>query len=320
MYFAYVESTHMQAIADDVQQGNFSRAQSLAENWMQQLPIGADRTAAESAYATARYFLHRQERLAATALGIERGRAFEEILKEISRSSDFSPVTHAAIMLCHAQIADNFARDFAGQKSYQLQLKDLLQLSYSLLVIGHFSAARDVLGFIIANNPTHAGAHYMAAWAANMTSNEELFFEHYREALYLRPEVVGDYPEFMPAGVFQDMMQLVKDEGYSDPGVRERIYALLLEVNGVYRHRRKLKIDEARQIEGEYQKLKQEYSATKLHKKAFEPRLLQLAAILIMHAHQMQNFEKFEHYRGEMISIDHSVWQSFQQNNIAEKK
>lgn len=316
-----MEPSHTQAIADEVLTGNFSRALSHAEEWLSALAIGENRAEADDAYSLARYFVHRQERLAATPIGLERGRAFEEILKDLSNAPDISPVRRAAIMLCHGQIADNFARDFAGQKNFQLQLKDLLQLAYSLLIIANFPAAREVLNFILANNPTHAGAHYMAAHAANMTANEQAFFEHYRDALYYRPEVVADYPEFMPGGMFQDIMKMVAEEGYADTGgVRERIYALLLEVNGVYRHRRKFKIDEARQLEAEYLKLRQEYQSTKLHKKAFEPRLLQLGAMLIMHAHQMQNFEKFEQYRGEMISVDHSVWQTFQQNNLSEKK
>lgn len=314
------------AIADELLNGNFSRSLGLAEAWIKDLPAGTSldptptRSEAEEAYEIARFFTHRQERLSALAPGIERGRAFEEALRDLVMAPHISPVRRAAIMLCHAQIADNFARDFAGQKNYHLQLADLLQLTYSLLMIANFTSAREVLGFILANNPTHAGAHYMAAHAANMTGNEQAFFEHYRDALYFRPEVVTEYPEFMPGGIFQEMMQLVLSEGYGEgQGVRERIYALLLEVNGVYRHRRKLKIDEARVLEAEYQKLRQEYNTARTHKKAFEPRLLQLLAMLIIHAHQMQSFDKFEHYRGEMISIDHSVWQTFQQNNLSQK-
>lgn len=314
------------AIAEEILNGNFSRASALAEAWLRELPAGtslnptAEQIMAEEAHEIARYFTHRQERLAALPQGIERARAFQEILRFMLETDRMTDIRRAAVMLCHAQIADNFARDFAGQKNYHLQLADLLQLAYSLLVIANFTSAREVIGFILANNPTHAGAHYMAAHAANMTGNEQAFFEHYRDALYYRPEVVTEYPEFMPGGIFQDMMQLVHDEGYGDgAGVRERIYALLLEVNGVYRHRRKLKIDEARILEAEYQKLRQEYNAARVHKKAFEPRLLQLLSMLIIHAHQMQNFEKFEYFRGEMISIDHSVWQTFQQNNLNQK-
>lgn len=324
-----MDASHAQAIADEILTGNFSRAASLAEAWLQELPAatsldtGPEKAEAEEAHEIARYFVHRAERLGNLAPGMERGRAFEAILTDLSQASYVSAIRRAGIMLCHAQIADNFARDLAGQKSYQLQLKDLIQLTYSLLMIANFNSAREVLGFILANNPTHAGAHYMAAHAANMTGNEQGFFEHYREALYLRPEVVTEYPEFMPGGIFQEMMKLVHEEGYGDGSgdagsERARIYALLLEVNGVYRHRRKLKVDEARQLEAEYQRLRQEYAGARVHKKAFEPRLLQLLAMLIIHAQQMQNFEKFEHFRSEMISIDNAIWQTFHQNNLAQ--
>ncbi len=320
-----MDVSHAQAIADEILTGNFSRAASLAEAWLQQLPAGTsldttpEKAEAEEAHEIARYFLHRSERLANLAPGMDRGRAFEAALADLINASYVSPIRRAAVMLCHAQIADNFARDLAGQKSYQLQLKDLMQLAYSLLIIANFTSAREVLNFILTNHPSHAGAHYMAAHAANMTGNEQGFFEHYREALYLRPEVVSEYPEFMPGGIFQEMMKLVHEEGYGDGGgIRERIYALLLEVNGVYRHRRKLKVDEARQLEGEYQRLRQEYAGARIHKKAFEPRLLQLLAMLIIHAQQMQNFEKFEHFRSEMISIDNTIWQTFHQNNLAQ--
>lgn len=313
-----MEHSPAQAIADEILAMNFPRATSLAESWLRGLPAGADDSEALEAYEIVRFFFHRQERLTTLPPGIERGRAFEEMLELLSmRPRSGSLVRRAAIMLCHAQIADNFARDFAGQKSYQLQLEDLMQLAYSLLIIANYNSAREVLSFIIANYPTHAAAHYLAAHAANMTGNENAFFEHYREALYLRPEVVSDYPEFMPAGVFSEMFRLVNEEEYG-AGVRERVYALLLEVNGVYRHRRKFKIDEIRAIEAEYRKLHQEYVSARVHKRAFEPRLLQLLSMLVIHAQQTQNFEKFEYYRSEMIAIDHSIWQTFQQNNLAQ--
>lgn len=312
-----MEQGYSQAIADEILNANFPRATTLAETWLRELPAGAANGEALEAYEIARLFLHRQERLAALAAGIERGRAFEDLLGHLMQVQSVTLVRRAAIMLCHAQIADNFARDFAGQKNYQLQQKDLLQLAYSLLMIANYASAREVLAFIIANYPTQAAAHYFAAHAANMTGNETAFFEHYREALYLRPEVVSEYPEFMPGGVFRDIFKIVHEEEYSE-GVRERIYALLLEVNGVYRHRRKLKFDEVRNLEAEYLRLRQEYAAARVHKKAFEPRLLQLLAMLVIHAHQTQNFEKFEQYRGEMVSIDHSIWQTFQQNNLTQ--
>jgi hypothetical protein len=329
-----VDASYAQAIADEILNGNYPRAAGLAEAWLTELPAttqrltksGGDgatpqnpalveRAEAEEAYQIARYFMHRHERLGALPAGMERGRAFEAILEDIYAPNSNSVIRRAAIMLCHSQIADNFARDFAGQKNYQLQLKDLIQLSYSLLIIANYASAREVLNFVLSNHPTHAGAHYLAAHAANMTGNEAGFFEHYRDALYLRPEVASDYPEFMPGGIFREMMNLVHEEDYGE-GVRERVYALLLEVNGVYRHRRKLKVDEGRILESEYQKLKQEYASARTHKKAFEPRLLQLLAMLIIHAHQTQNFEKFEIFRGDMISIDHAIWQTFQQNNL----
>jgi tetratricopeptide (TPR) repeat protein len=312
-----MEQGYSQAIADEILNTNYPRATTLAETWLRELPAGAANAEALEAYEIARMFLHRQERLLGLAAGIERGKAFEELLGNLMQVQSVTLVRRAAIMLCHAQIAENYARDFAGQKNYQLQQKDLLQLAYSLLMIANYASAREVLAFIIANHPTQAAAHYFAAHAANMTGNETAFFEHYREALYLRPEVVSEYPEFMPGGVFRDMFRIVQEEEYGE-GVRERIYALLLEVNGVYRHRRKLKTDEVRNLESEYRKLRQEYATARAHKKAFEPRLLQLLAMLVIHAHQTQNFEKFEQYRGEMVSIDHSIWQTFQQNNLTQ--
>lgn len=318
----------MQAIADEILNGNFPRAAGLAESWLKDLPIAkdgapgaspAERAIAEEAYEITRYLMHRHERLSNLAPGMERGKAFEDVLHDMSQAQTVSVIRRAVVMLCHAQIADNFARDFAGQKNYQLQLKDQLKLAYSLLMIANFTSAREVLSFILANHPTNAAAHYMAAHAANMTGNEQGFFEHYRDALYLKPEVVSEYPEFLPGGIFLEMLKLVHEEDYGE-GVRERIFALLLEVNGVYRHRRKLKIDEARGLEAEYQKLRQEYTSARVHKKAFEPRLLQLLAMLIIHAQQMQNFDKFETYRSEMIAIDNSIWQTFHQNNLAQTK
>ncbi|MBV6493097.1 MAG: hypothetical protein LDLANPLL_01112 [Turneriella sp.] len=325
-----MDASYAQSIADEIVSQNFSRASALAAHYIKELPAsnGATKSAehiqADEAFEITRYLLHRSERLNIMPQGMEKGRAFLEILDELTVNGEYSTVRRAAIMLCHAQIADNFARDLAGQKSYQLQIKDLLQLAYSLLIIANYPSAKDVLGFVLANHSTHAGAHYLAAHAANMTGDEQNFFEHYREALYLRPEVVSEYPEFMPGGIFRDLMQLVREEGYSGTeqnstkGIRERIYALLLEVNGVYRYRRKLKVDEARQVESEFNRLKQEYISAREHKKAFEPRLLQLLAMLIIHAHQTQNYEKFEAFRGEMTAIDHAVWQAFQQNNFSQ--
>ena len=78
------------------------------------------------------------------------------------------------VMLCHAQIADNFARDFAGQKNYQLNPKDMLQLAYSLLMIGNVTSAREVLGFMLVNHPGQAAAHYLSAHAANVSARRQV--------------------------------------------------------------------------------------------------------------------------------------------------
>lgn len=318
-----MEIGNPQAIADEIVNANFSRAVGLSEAWLRALPASTERTAnaekeaAEDAYEISRYFLHRQDRLSLLPLGRERGQLYEEILAHFIQTNSISVVRNAALMHCHAQIAENFARDFAGQKNYQLQLKDVLQLAYSLMMIANFASASEVLLFITTNYPTNASAHYFSAHAANMTGNETKFFEHYRQALYLKPEIVSEYPEFLPGGIFKDLFNLVKAEDYA-AGVRERMYACLLEVNGVYRHRKKLKVDEARALDSEFRKLKQEYVAAKSQKKAYEPRLLQLLAMLVIHAHQTQNFEKFEEFRSEMIEIDHSIWQTFQQNNLTQ--
>lgn len=320
-----MEQNSARAIADEILAANFPRAVQLAENWLKSLPLPREKENAANpeydeamaAYEIARFLQHRQERIATLPAGSERARVFREMLGQLQQKDPQSTVARAAITFCHAQIAENFARDFAGQKSYQLQVSDLLQLAYSLIMIGNYNSAREVLAFILTNHPTQATAHYFAAHVANLTGNDTAFFEHYREALYLKPEVVAEYPEFLPGGVFQEIYALVQKEEYA-AGERERIYALLLEVNGVYRHRRKFRTDEIRQLENEYRRLKQEHSNARSHKKAFEPRLLQLLAMLVLHAQQTQNFEKFEQYRSEMIAIDQSIWQTFQQNNFSQ--
>ena len=317
--------TRAHEICESILLGNIPRANQLAEAWLTELPLSNLQEKTDSILQPAdyhkitRYLIHRHERLSGIPAGVEKSRELKRMVHELVSENPDSDIRRSAVTYYYAQIADGFARDFAGQKSHQLNSEDLLDLSYALIMIKNFTSASETLQFLLNHHRQNPSVHYLLAHTANMLGESTRFFEHYREALFLKPEVVSEYPEFLPGGAFHEMYQFVIHEGYPE-SKRDKVFALLLELNGSYPFIRKLKTDEVRNIEIEYAKWKKDFENSSANRKDFQPRLLHVLCWLVWHAHQTQNLGKYDIYRAEMTEIDSSAWTTFYQNNFGKNK
>ncbi|HRP70801.1 MAG TPA: hypothetical protein PLY93_14850, partial [Turneriella sp.] len=86
-----MEASYAQSIIDELISGNFSRAAQLAAHELKNMPAYTgltttpERSIAEEAYKITRYLLHRSERLANMPVGMDKGRAYQEILVDLSQ-------------------------------------------------------------------------------------------------------------------------------------------------------------------------------------------------------------------------------------------
>lgn len=307
--------------------GNFLKATQVSQAWLSSILLEHQSTqeylTAKEAFEISRFFQHRQERLAQTPVSRDRARLFAGLLPDLEKlkfvafaGSPDTPVYKAACMFCHAQIAESYAKEFAGQKSYQLQHDEIMQLVYSLLMLGNYKSAIDALVFVHSSQPKNATVNYFLAWAYLNSGNEKEFYEYFEEALFIKPEIISEYSEFIPGGFFRQLRS-VTEETEGSRLCKDRTYALLLEVNGIYKNRPRIRPEEVKRIETEYQRLKREFDSNALLQSELKPRLLHYLCRLTWHSQYLQNFEKFEEYRSEFVDLDKETWNSFQEKNFS---
>jgi len=309
--------------------GNFNRSHQLAELWLASIPLtekdGSDYLKAKEAFVYSRFFLHRQERSAKMKLGAERARTFLQFLHEIKELRDENGFSSASFQssywqsvhyFIHTQIAEGLAHDFAGQKSYNLELEEVMQLATSLSEIENWKAAEEALLFVYQVNPRHALANFLLANVYFHSNIEGKFQLHLREALFLKPDLLAGYTRFLPSGVFQELWEHIDERDIADI-VKYRYYALTLEINGLYKKKRKMAEDEFRRLEQNFAKIQIEYKENLAMRDEIEPRVLHYLCWIIEYCQQLRFFDKFEEYRALMIDIDLDVYTTFQEKGLS---
>ncbi len=307
--------------------GNFNRALGLSEKWLKSFSLSEqnslDHRKAKEAFLYSRFFIHRQERTAKIPVSGERARTYMRFLREIKElrqdngyDRDISSFWGSVQFYIHTQIAEGLARDFAGQKSYNLDVDEVMQLATSLCEIENYKAAEEALLFVYQVNMKHALANFLLGIVYFHLNDHRKFQIHMREALFIKPDVLTGYRRFLPPGVYQDLWRHIEERDISEL-MKNRYYALTLEINGLYPHKRKINADEFRKLEHDFQKLFEEYKSNPNLQDEMQPRILHYLCWLVEYSQRARDFEKFEDYRSLMIDLDIAIWSTFQEKALA---
>lgn len=304
---------------------NFPKAVQLSQEWLQQITVEQAGTVfakkISDAFLISRFFLHRQERLNQIPSGIDRARLFLALLTEYEKSladggiDPSSIVSQVGRTYIHAQVADGLARDFAGQKAYNLNQDEILQLAFSLIEIEKFKSAEDVLLFMYRHNRKSPQVNYLLAYISYRLHKENDFYHYFRDALFFKPEIVSVYPKYLPGGIFTELYQRVAENGHTGV-LRDRYFALLAEVNGLYPIKLSLNRDEIIRIEGDFRKIRADYVNTSTIRDELFPRVLQYLCWLVLYYTNQRDFDKVEEFRQEMLFFSEDIWESFAQKNL----
>lgn len=309
---------------------NFSRAVTLSEDWLKSLSVDNRNKLiereAEEAFILSRFLQNRHERISSLKPGADKARTFLEYLDQLQKTAEAekfdlqrSRFYRAAETYLHGQIADSLARDFAGQQSYNLEHSEIVQLALSLIKIGKFTSASEVLQFLHRINRRNAEVNFLLASVSYHLNRRADFDRFFREALFLKPEIILQYRNLIPPGVYLDLWRELGVEEMS-PVIRARNYALLLEVNGLYTYQRDTGEREARHLENEFKKLHLEYTNNIKMRDELLPRILHYLCWLILYMQKSHDYDRLEEYRAVMIDLDEEIWDTFQEKNLNRKK
>lgn len=305
--------------------GNFSRALQICDQWMDSLSVeqvtqkDIEFMKISEAYFYSRFFAHRQERLGKIPQGAERARLFINFFQEIEslhsekKFSKDSSVYEAISFYMHKQIADGLAKAFAGQKAYSLQLEELLQLARSLVEIENWNAALETLTFIHQYNSRNPEVLLLIAFVYLRLDDVEKFQKNFREALFIKPEVLENYTQFIPTGNFSRLWDELIEQNYPFP-IIFRFYALFAETNGLYASLHdfdsSLTPHEAEKTEQDFKKLYRHYQKKQTAQDTTLPRLLHILCWLLLY-YQNKQKESFQEYRDIFNNLEPSLWQNF---------
>jgi len=315
----------MEEIRDELISGNFAEAEKKSRQSLASFLLAEKNhlnyKRASEAYLYAQYFLHRQDRIQRLESDEQRARYFQDILGEINRiraENKFekmdNPFWRAMDHYLHARIAENYARAFAGQKSYNLDQNEIIQLSVSLLILEKWKAAIEALDFLLRLNRHNAAVNFLMAYATEKMNQKIKTHFHLRDALFYKPEIIAEYSDFVPGDVFEKYWLSFKDESSGKSLYRD--FALLLELNGVYKSDLELTAAELQDLErGFNDKLK--VYALKPEKSGLETsELLHYLCWLILKYQKLSSYEKVEFYRQKMIDLSPDAWATFNSKQL----
>jgi hypothetical protein len=309
-------------IRDDLESGSFSEAEKKSKRWLESFPLSEKNSfsyeRASEAYIYARFFLHRQDSIQRIITDEQRARYYLQLLKEINQlrlekkyEKMDNPLWNGVDNFLNARIAENYARAFAGQKSFNLDQNEIIQLSVSLLKLEKWKSAIDSLNFLLRLNRHNAQVNYLIAYAYAKTGELESSHEHFRRALFHKPELISEYPEFIPTEVFEKIWNSFRNGQESGQSIY-REYALLLELNDVFKNSLELSEKELSNLEKEFQQKLALYEKKSTRTKNETAELLHYLCWLVICFQKSANYEKHELYRQKMILISPESWEAFQ--------
>jgi hypothetical protein len=311
----------MEEIRDELICGNFIEAENKSRKWLASFSLadkdGINYKRAGEAYIYARHLLNRQDRIARLETDDQRARYYREVLNELNRirvankyEKMDNPLWRGIDTYLHARIAENYARAFAGQKSYNLDQNEIIQLSVSLLVLEKWSTALEALDFLLRLNRHNAAVNFLTAYAFDKLNQKIKTHLHLRDALFYRPEVISEYTDFIPGEIFEKHWRAFQEESVSEKSLY-REFALLLELNGVYKSDLEITGKELQDIERDFNDKYKVYES-KSEKSGIEiSELLHYLCWLIIKFQKSSTYEKVELYRRKMIDLSPDAWQTF---------
>ncbi|MDH5720173.1 MAG: hypothetical protein OEZ13_06060 [Spirochaetia bacterium] len=307
---------------------NFGRACQLAKEWLEAAPLELRNTRqhkiAEESYVYGRFFFHRQERINQTPGSADKARLYLKFLDElieIRKERELSETIENSIWpdvykMIHMHVAEGFARAFAGQKSYNLDQTEVIQLAVSLIEINNWPGAKESLLFMYKMNPKNALYNFLLSHVYYQLGEMDLFLTHLREALFIKPEVIEEYEKYLPEGAFQKIWDHLSGEDFSKIA-RYRYFALYLEINGSYKIKREISDKELEKTEEDFEKLYLQFkdSKNKPFLEDLKPRVLHLLAWLMYYAEEKKKLDSLERYSSIMKKIDQDVYANFLESN-----
>ena len=311
----------MEEIRDELISGNFNEAEKKSRHWLESFSISQRDTAeykrASEAYMYAQYLLNRQDSIQRLQSDDQRARYFQDVLRDINQlreknkfeKSD-NPVWRGMDNFLHARIAENYARAFAGQKSYNLDQNEIIQLSLSLIYLEKWNSAIESLDFLLRLNRHNPEVNYLMAYVYGKMQQREKFQSHLRDALFYKPDVISLYPDYLPGEIFEKYW--ITFNSQSDSGkYRYREFALLLELNNVYATELEMSERELHDLERILaDKIKIYQSKADKHEMEISE-LLHYLCWIILRYQKMSVFDKIEYYRKKMIELSPDAWESF---------
>ncbi|MDH5716031.1 MAG: hypothetical protein OEZ22_00150 [Spirochaetia bacterium] len=315
-------------IAGNLAAGNYNRAWQLAEVNLKSFPIDKKNSRqykeAEEAYIFSKFFFHRQERIKLTPNNYERARLFVDFLREVDeirKEKDFSLYSENSILpvvyhIIHVHIADGFAKAFAGQKTFQLNQEEIIQLAISLIEIKNWQSAKDSLLFMLKANPKHAIYNFLLSFVCFQNKEEENFLIYLREALFINPDIIKNYKKYLPDGIFQNIWENIENQNYSE-NIKYRYYALLLEAHGLFSKKKEITNRELKKIEEDFEKLYNQFqsSANSTIISEIKPRIMHFLCWLIYYFSQFNIVSSVERYKSILKNLDSEIYKLFIDNN-----
>jgi len=300
--------------------GNFLSAFQIAEKWLNSFSLSEKKTpgyaTAREAYIYARFLLNRHERIASVKNDYQRARMFIQFLKEfeeVRKESKIDLQYDRTLFLSvttymNAQVADGYARAFSGQKMYNLEEEEILQLAASLIRLERFKPALEALNFIVQFNRNNPSVNFLLSICYFNLNQSEDFLKHYREALFVKPEIVFQYGDFFPGGIFRKTWESLETlDGSLE--YRSLNYALLLEINGIYKTTRELTGDEMTRLVNDFEGFFRAYKAVNSHSSPLYPRMLLHLTRIIGACNKQADYENFEIYRQKLIKLSPDTWE-----------
>ncbi|MDH4198819.1 MAG: hypothetical protein OEV66_00420 [Spirochaetia bacterium] len=319
----------MEGIRDELLSGNFFEAGKKSKLWLQSFSYSEKKSPqykkAAEAFVYSQYFLHRQDRIFRMQTDDQRARYYLELLKELNQiraENGFekadNPVWNSVDLYLHARIAENYARAFAGQKSYNLDQDEIIQFSVSLLVLEKWNAAIEALDFLLRLNRHSPVINYLMSYAYDKSGQKIKSHFHLREALFFKPDVISQYPEFLTGDIFEKIWHSSYNEEGADAAGKSRYseFSLLLEINGVYKSNLDISEKELLNIERNFLDKYSLYEKDKKNSKTDISELLRYLCWLISSYQSLAVYDKVEFYRKKMIDISPETWETFHSKRI----
>ena len=308
-------------LEEHITSGNYQQAFEIAQKWFESFGSDSIESAeykkALEAFVYCKFFSDRSERIYSLGIGKERAELFIESfeqLKSLRKKHDFSVRSALWETICsniHQEIAQNLAKAMGGQKAYKLDEDLILRLIYSLIELQNHRGAKDALHFLYNMNSKSVIVNLLLAFVSYQLKEYNDSSSFLREALFINPDILKENLHFLPGGDFKRLWDAL---GEMPVEIKCRNFALLAEVNHLYKHKKILNSGELKKIESDYNNFYKEYHTGTSLQAYILPRLLHYLTWLIYHFRKNGDMDKADYYETEMMQLDSEMYKLYREN------